>query len=140
MPFLTKGLQNPHYNFIPRPNYFLLNLPVQKRTNSKKSASVTAAFMELLGTLTATNSCCKGIIKADKWLIDISCQKLSQSKGSTRRKRAPCADSVPGFHFTSISLPQSLNPGIGLTVLGNLLIANGVTLAKLVLLVYWFLT
>lgn len=42
-----------------------------------------------------------------------------------------CADSVPGSHFISISPPESLNLGIGITsVPGNFLIANGGNISK----------
>lgn len=94
---------------------------------------------EFLGALTATNARCKGIIKAGKWFRDISCQNLSQSKGSTRRKSAPCADCTRfslHFHFTSTVLS---NPGIAITQVSweTFLLQMEVTLAKLVLLVYF---
>lgn len=126
--FFPKVCKYSHYYFTPRPNYFLLNLPVQKRRNSKKGPvwwQHSRVLAEFLGAFTATNSGCKGIIKAGKWLIGISCQNLLQSKGSTRSKRLPALS----LHFHCTCTVLNSWHRYNTKVLGNP-IANGANISK----------
>lgn len=100
MPFRTKGLQIPTFHTSAK--LFPVKSIWPREEQFQKSTSVMAAcrvLAEFLGALTATNSHCKGIIKAGKWFRDISSQNLSQSKGSTRRKSAPCLCTRFSLHF-----------------------------------------
>lgn len=127
--FFPKVCKYSHYYFTPRPyKLFPVKSACPKEEKFQKRASVVAALRvlaEFLGAFTATNSGCKGIIKAGKWLIGISCQNLLQSKGSTRSKRLPALSLH--FHFTCTVLNSWHR--YNTNVLGNP-IANGANISK----------